>query len=97
MKRLIALAASFALAACVLVGCGRAENNKTTNTTTTPSTIATEPRPSSTAPTTSATQPSSNADIPEASSIPNDGMDGNSGNNDTRSRTHYPSVIGRNR
>jgi hypothetical protein len=24
-------------------------------------------------------------------------MDGNSGNNDTRSRTHYPSVIGRNR
>ena len=88
MKRLIALAASFALAACVLVGCGRAENNKTTNTTTTPSTIA---------PTTSATQPSSNADIPEASSIPNDGMDGNSGNNDTRSRTHYPSVIGRNR
>jgi len=102
MKNLIAIAVCFALTACVLTGCRRAENNKTTDTTTTPSTVTMPTTTNSIAPTSEATQPTSNAgiqDTPEASSMPNNDngdMNGSSENGQSRSRAHYPSVISKN-
>lgn len=83
MKKLIALAFCFALAVSILTGCRSTEDKKTTDTTTTPSTVTTAPTTHSTAPTTEATQPTGDngtETIPDSGSMPNNG-----GNNDTGS------------
>ena len=98
MKKLITMAVCFALAGCVLTGCRRNENKKTTDTTTTPSTVTTPHSTNSIAPSSESTMPTSNAatqDTPNASSSPIDGngdMGGNPENGNARSRSHYPSV-----
>ena len=101
MKKSFTMVLCFAFVACVLVGCGRTENMKTTDTTTTPS-ISTAPiTTNSTMPMTDATQPSitsSVQDAPETSSMPSDETnraDNNREPETPRSRTHYPSVIDR--
>ena len=101
MKKFIAMVLCFALAACVLVGCGRTENMKTPDPTTTPSISTMPSTTNSTMPMTDATQPSSTSgvqDAPETSSMPSDETDRADTNREPetpRSRTHYPSVIDR--
>lgn len=107
MKKLIGIVLCFTCAACILTGCRSRENQNTTDTTTTPSTVATMPTTSSTIPTTEATQPSAGSDMQNDSTMPNgsnganergNGGTGNSmGGESTQSRAHYPSIVGGNR
>ena len=110
MKKLIALVFCFALAVSILTACRRTEDKKTTDTTTTPSTVTTAPTTHSTAPTTEATRPSGDhgtETIPDSGSMPNNdtdngsgstnggtGMDSSMNNGTAQSRAHYPSIVG---
>ena len=84
MKKFIAMAFCFALAVSILTACG-SENNKTTDTTTTPSSIATEPTTKTTAPTT--TEPTQASTIPDSGSMPNNGDTGTGSSNGGNSGT----------
>ena len=102
MKKFIAMVVCFTLTACVLTGCGRNSDHKTTDTTTTPSTMPTQAQTSTTS--TSASIPMTSEvtipETPDTSSTPmddNNDMGGNNENGRSRSRTHYPSVVGENR
>lgn len=83
MKKFIAMAFCFALAVSILTACG-SENNKTTDTTTTPSSITTKPTTESTTPASEATQPST---IPDSGSMPNNGDAGTGSSNGGNSGT----------
>ena len=102
MKRFIAMAICFALAACAMVGCRRTEDMKTTVPTTTHPTITTHTT-NSVAPTTENSLPTSsseNQNTSETSSMPtdNDNAAGENGNKESsRARTHFPTVIDGNR
>lgn len=85
MKKLIALAFCFALAVSVLTACGGNKDQKTSDATTKPTTVATEPSTKSTTPTSEATHPST---IPDSGFMPNqDGANDHSGANGGNSGT----------
>lgn len=98
MKKSFTMVLCFAFVACVLAGCGRTENTKTTDTTTTPSISAAPTTTHTIAPTIESTQPSTTngmENIPEAS-LPNNENNRAESNSEPeipRTRTHYPSVI----
>ena len=89
MKRFITIALCFTFVACILTGCGRREDNKTTDTMTTPSTL---PTITTNSPIVQA-NPTTNSvpqEAPTTSSNPNT-SDNSSSYRHERGISHFPS------